>query len=183
MSDESILTSSIIKDKFASFMNDYNEGKYNQLKLEFGDDLKIAGDHDVASEDKAANYIHSYPLSSRLPERLENACDSRPNEVLAISNIPPTMKKSSIESLLRDSCEHFEVLYLSEPVYEKGLYRSGFAIFTDEPDLASLSLKLENVLVQLFRIHLNFLVHFLYARLKAANFITRFKKLLPDNSV
>lgn len=50
--------------------------------------------------------------------------------------------------MLRDASEQFVKLYLGEPVYEKSLYRSGFAVFQDGADLNSLALKLENILVE-----------------------------------
>lgn len=50
--------------------------------------------------------------------------------------------------MLRDSSDQFVKLHLGEPVYEKSLYRSGFAVFQDGADLNSLALKLENILVE-----------------------------------
>jgi hypothetical protein len=135
-----------IRGKYAAFMSTMAEGGYDSIQLEDGEDLNISGEQEGATS--ASEKFKNIPLSIKLPARLTNSTIERFEDVLALSNIPPSVKKASIESLLRDSCEQFEAVYLSEPVYEKSLYRSGFAVFREGADLTSLALKIENILIE-----------------------------------
>ncbi len=114
-------------------------GSYDALKLDYVSELE-------ASTDESSSFM-IVPLSTNLPGSLMGAPLERFGDVLTLGNIPPNVKKASLESLLRDSSESFRYLYIGEPVYEKSLYRSGFAVFSEDTDLNDLALKLENILV------------------------------------
>lgn len=127
-----------IKKGLGKFLEDFEAGKMEALNLEFSNDL-------VPTEESGPQ--KSLPVSMSLPEAITGAAIERFGDILALGNIPPNVKRGSLESLLRDSDDGFLQLFLEEPVYEKSLYRSGFALFKESTDLAALAFKLDTVLV------------------------------------
>lgn len=141
LGDEFETEAAMVGQRYQQFVEDYKAGKLAGLNLELGEDLAVAEDQESAE-------IKNIPLSVKLPERLAEAAIERYSDVLAIGNIPTSVTKAAIEALLRDASDQFVCLYVSEPIYEKSLYRTGYAVFKDGTDLNSLTLKLENVLVE-----------------------------------
>lgn len=139
LGDEFEAESKGIRERFQKFLDDHAAGAFADLKLEFSEDMRVA---------EATGAVINVPLSAKLPERIASAAIDRYGDVLAIGNIPPSVHRSSLEALLRDSSEPFLGLHLAEPVYEKSLYRSGFAVFAEGADINTLALKLENILVE-----------------------------------
>lgn len=137
--DEMENESKDIRKAYEKFMADFDAGAMQDLKLEFDDSMLPTAE---------PTPVKNLPLSAPLPAQISSAAIERFGDVLTIGNVPPSVKKASLESLLRDSSEQFVKLYLGEPVYEKSLYRSGFAVFQEGADLNSLALKLENILVE-----------------------------------
>lgn len=131
----------VLLERYGSFLENFADGKFNELSLNASKlhlELNKADDSDICN----------IPLSIKLPEAMESATIDRHTDVLAIGSIPPSVKKASIESLLRDASDTFVSLYIGEPVAEKNFNRSGFAVFQEGTDLNSLVMKLENVLVE-----------------------------------
>lgn len=79
-----------IKNAYEKFVADYEAGAMQDLKLQFEESMLPVAE---------PTPVKNLPLSAPLPSQLVSAAIERFGDVLTIGNVPPSVKKASLESV------------------------------------------------------------------------------------